>query len=211
MKNKDYPVNLYIDYPEKSNRFLTLFRPFVAIPIFILLFLIIGVLDYDFETDTLSYSIFPSNGAGLLFLPTLLMIVIRKKYPKWWFDWNISLTKFVIRIFTFLLLLRDEYPSTDEDQAVHIVIPYPDGRGDLNRFLPLVKWFLVIPHIIVLIIFALWIIVWTITAWITILIVGKYPKAMFHLVEGILRWYVRVLTFAFLLTTDVYPPFRLSV
>ena len=69
-----------------------------------------------------------------MFLGPLLMILFRKKYPKWWFDWNLALTRFETRVAAFLLLLRDEYPSTDEEQSVHLNIEYPNAETDLNRF-----------------------------------------------------------------------------
>jgi hypothetical protein len=147
---------------------------------------------------------------GILFLPTLLMIVFRRKYPKWWFDWNLALTKFSLRVASYLLLLRDDYPSTDEEQAVNVQINYPDVEKELNQWLPLIKWLLVIPHFIVLCFIMVGVIFCTIIAWFIILFNGKYPKSMFDFVVGFLRWILRVDAYAILLTTDEYPPFSLS-
>ncbi len=150
------------------------------------------------------------SAGGVLFLATMLMLVFRQKYPRWWFDWNIALTKFSTRVGAYLALLRDEYPSTDEEQAVHIEIPYPDAKKDLNRWLPLVKWLLAIPHYIVLFFLGIAAIFVVIIAWFAILFTGRYPKGLFDFVVGVMRWSLRVDAYAILLTTDEYPPFTLN-
>jgi len=184
-----YPASLSIDYPDrKLNRLTTFFRLFTVIPIAIILGLING---------------------GLVVLPLVLMLLFRQKYPKWWFDWNLALTKFSTRVGAYFALLRDEYPSTDEEQAVHIEIAYPDAK-QLNRWLPLVKWFLAIPHYIVLWLLSIAAFVCIVIAWFAILFTGRYPRGLFDFVVGFLRWVLRVEAYAFLLTTDRYPPFRLS-
>ena len=194
-----YPVSLNIDYSDKSNRITVLFRIILAIPILIILSLL---------TST-SYKVGHIYSAGIIFLPTLLMIVFIRKYPKWWFDWNLALVKFSLRVASYLLLLRDEYPSTDEEQAVHVQIHYPDVEKELSQWLPLVKWLLVIPHFIVLCFIMVGVIICTLLAWLTILFSGSYPKSMFDFVVGCLRWILRVDAYAILLTTDEYPPFSL--
>ncbi|HUV46386.1 MAG TPA: DUF4389 domain-containing protein [Dehalococcoidia bacterium] len=206
--SKAYPVSLSIDYPDrKLNKLSSFFRVFAAIPILIILSLVIGATYQWGEGGGWSYYY---AAAGIVVIPTLLMILFRQKYPRWWFDWNIALTKFAIRVSAYLALLRDEYPSTDEEQAVHVEIPYPDVKGELNRWLPLVKWFLAIPHCIVLACLGIAVIVCVIGAWFAILFTGMYPRSLFHFVVGVSRWSLRVDAYAFLLTTDRYPPFRLS-
>jgi len=203
-----YPVSLSIDYPDRNlNRLTTFFRIFTAIPIVI----IIGLLSSaEFGGDELSGWTYRYAAAGLVFLPLVLMLLFRQKYPKWWFDWNVALIKFSTRVEAYLALLRDEYPSTDEDQAVHIEIPYPDAKNELNRWLPLVKWFLAIPHYIVLFFLGIAAIVSAVIAWFAILFTGRYPRGLFDFVVGVFRWCLRVAAYAFLLTTDRYPPFALS-
>ena len=199
-----YPATLTIDYPEKANRLTVFFRLIMAIPIMIIL----GLLSYqDFTNDQ-----FPNESywVGILVLPTLLMIVFRRKYPKWWFDWNVQLTKFSFRVVSYLLLLRHEYPSTDEEQAVIVQIQYPNVEQDLNRWLPLIKWLFVFPHMIVLCFIMMGVLLSTILAWLIILISGKYPRKIFEFVVGALRWILRVQAYALLLITDQYPPFRFS-
>ena len=205
--NNNYPASLMIDYPEKLNRLTTFFRIFTIIPIFIILVLLTSSTH---ESTSSQGWRFVHNGGGISFLPTLLMILFRKKYPRWWFDWNLSLTKFAIRVFSYLLFLRDEYPSTDEEQSVHIEIPYPDVPKDLNRWLPLVKWLLAIPHYVVLACLAIAAIVCVVIAWFAILFTGHYPRGLFDFVAGVYRWGLRVAAYAFLLTTDRYPLFSLT-
>ena len=150
------------------------------------------------------------GGVGILFLPVLLLILFRGKYPKWWFDWNLALTRFTMRVGAYALLLRHEYPSTDEEQAVHVELDYPDVTGQLSRGLPLVKWFLAIPHFIVLWFLGIAVFFVTIFAWFAILFTGRYPQGLFDFVVGVLRWSLRVQAYAMILTTDKYPPFSLD-
>ena len=202
-----YPMSLSIDYPDrKLNRLTTFFRLFMVIPIFIVLGLVMGVA-YNGGTDGANYQY---AAGGLVFLPLVLMLLFRRKYPRWWFDWNLAIIKFTTRVSAYFMLLRDEYPSTDEEQAVHIDIPYPNAKEELNRWLPLVKWIIAIPHYIVLCFLdiAAWVVV--IIAWFAILFTGRYPQSLFDFVVGVFRWSLRVVVYAFLLTTDRYPPFRLS-
>jgi len=147
---------------------------------------------------------------GLLFLAPLVMILFRRKYPRWWFDWNLELQRFSNRVGAYLILLDDRYPSTDDHQSVHLDYPYPDAGSDLNRWLPLVKWFLAIPHYVVLFFLDIAAVVVVIVAWFAILFTGRYPKGLFDFVLGVARWHNRVVAYAFTLATDRYPPFRLA-
>ena len=163
--------------------------------------------------DGLSFSQAETAGlvgsGGLLFLPPLLLIVFRQKYPRWWFDWNLELLRFSNRVTAYLALLDDRYPSTDEQQVVHLDFPYPDVREALNRWLPLVKWLLAIPHYIVLAVLDIAVVVVVIIAWFAILFTGRYPRSLFDFIVGVMRWHNRVAGYALVLVTDQYPPFRL--
>jgi hypothetical protein len=192
-----YPAQLSVDYPERPlNRLTTFFRAFVAIPIAVVLGILIGSGGYSY-------------GAGFVIVPTVLMLLFRQKYPFWWFDWNLALTQFTYRVNTYFLLLRDEYPSTDEEQAVHVVLVYPNA-AELNRWLPLVKWLLAIPHYIVLVVLGVVAFFAVVIAWFAILFTGQYPRGLFDYVVGVLRWSLRVQAYAFLMLTDQYPPFQLA-
>jgi Domain of unknown function (DUF4389) len=201
-----YPVQFDVDFPARPlNRVSTAFRIFAAIPILILL----GLLSSQAIQDSHDTTTTLASGVGLLFLPLLLMILFRQKYPRWWFDWNVNLLRFSNRVTAYLALLDDRYPSTDEEQAVHLNLDYPNAH-QLNRWLPLVKWFLAIPHYIVLFFLGIGAVVAVIVAWFVIVFTGRYPESLFRYVVGVLRWSNRVTAYAFLLVTDTYPPFQLS-
>jgi hypothetical protein len=200
-----YPVRFDVDVSETMrNRLTVAFRVVLAVPIIVVLAAVGGGAVRDSGSGTLLVA------GGSLFLAPLLMILFRQKYPRWWFDWNVNLLRFSNRVGAYLLLLRDEYPATDAEQSVHLDVDYPDVPKDLNRWLPLVKWFLAIPHFVVL--FFLWIAVFvsTLFAWFVVLFTGRYPRSVFDFVVGVMRWHNRVTGYAFLLVTDEYPPFSLS-
>ena len=201
-----YPVQFDVDFPSRPlGRLSTAFRFIVAIPIVIVLTMLSGEAFRDGNHDRNTLVI----GGAAVFLPLVLMIVFRQKYPRWWFDWNLNLLRFSSRVTAYLALLDDRYPSTDEDQAVHLDFPYPDAR-QLNRWLPLVKWFLAIPHYLVLLFLGLAAVIAVIAAWFAILFTATYPRGLFDFVVGVLRWSNRVNGYAFALVTDQYPPFSLK-
>jgi Domain of unknown function (DUF4389) len=205
-----YPVQFSVDYPDRSlDRLTTVFRVFVAIPIAIVLGTVSGST-YQWSGHG-SANVVIAGAGGLLFLGPLLMILFRQKYPNWWFDWNRELLRFTNRVAAYMALMDDRYPSTDEQQYVHLDFPYPDVPRDLNRWLPLVKWFLAIPHYVVLAFLWIAAIVVIIVAWFAILFTERYPRSLFDFVEGVLRWQNRVVGYALILVTDRYPPFRLRV
>jgi hypothetical protein len=204
-----YPATLTIDYPDrKLNRLTSFFRVFVAIPIAIILGLL-GSGAYTLGAHSGFWRTCLTTG-GILFLPLVLMILFRNKYPKWWFDWNLAFTKFSYRVVSYILLLRDEYPSTEEEQAVHLNLIYPDVKTQLGRGWPLIKWFLAIPHYVVLFFLFIAMVVVAIIAWFSILFTGHYPRGLFDFAVGVLRWALRVSAYAFLLITDKYPAFSLD-
>jgi hypothetical protein len=208
-----YPARLSIDYPERLDRLTTLVRIVMVIPIAIVLALVSGGGGYT-TTSTGGYSQTVST-AGLtigasLSLATALMLIFRQRYPRWWFDFQLALQRFGYRVGSYIALLRDEYPSTEDEQAVHLELDYPDAPRDLNRWLPIVKWLLAIPHYIVLFFLVLFAFVATVVAWIAILATGRYPRPLFDFVVGVGRWALRVEAYAFLLITDRYPPFSLE-
>jgi hypothetical protein len=204
-----YPVQFAVDYPDRSlNRLTTFFRAFVAVPILIVLGSVAGGT-WQWSSNSNTKAVVVGAG-GLLFFGPLLMILFRRKYPRWWFDWNLELQRFSNRVTAYLALMDDRYPSTDEHQSVHLDYPYPDVARELNRWLPLVKWLLAIPHYIVLAFLELAALFATIAAWFAILFTGRYPRGLFQFVEGVIRWHNRVIAYALLLVTDQYPPFRLS-
>jgi uncharacterized protein DUF4389 len=205
-----YPVEFSVEYPDRPlGRLTTAFRIIVAIPILVVA-ASIGGDDARWGSAGHSSTIALGSAGGLVFLPPLLMIVFRQKYPRWWFDWNLELLRFSNRIAAYLALMDDRYPSTDEHQSVGLSFPYPDAKEGLNRWLPLVKWLLAIPHYILLALLSIAAFAAVVIAWFAILFTGRYPRGLFDFVLGVLRWGNRVIGYAFVLVTDQYPPFRLS-
>lgn len=206
-----YAARLTIDYPGRLDRVTTFFRLIWVIPIAIVLGVITGSGTQMMVTAAGEHIVGAGGGllAGLAFA-TALMIVIRMRYPRWWFDFARELTRFGARVGAYVALLTDRYPSTVEEQSVHLEIEYPEVDRDLNRWLPLVKWFLAIPHYVALIVLIIGAALAIVIAWFAILMTGRYPQPLFNYVVGVGRWSLRVNAYAFLLVTDRYPPFSLK-
>ncbi|MEZ5219549.1 MAG: DUF4389 domain-containing protein [Ilumatobacteraceae bacterium] len=188
-----YPARLSIEYPDRElDRLSTGLRILYLVPIFVVACFLTA-----------------SNTGAALFVPLVLLLLFRRKYPRWWFDFNLQLSRFSTRISAYAALMSDTYPSTDEEQFVHLELDYPDASTELNRWLPLVKWFLAIPHYLALAVLSFGAMFAVFAAWFVILFTGRYPRPIFDYVEGVLRWSLRVQAYAFLLITDRYPPFSL--
>ncbi len=209
MDTSPYPVRFSVNYPARTlDRVTTCFRLIAALPVLILLGAVSGGA-WDWTSDNGSTS-GVVGAAGVLFVGPLLMIVFRRKYPRWWFDWNLELQRFSNRVGAYLALMDDRYPSTDEQQSVRLDYVYPDATRDLNRWLPLVKWILAVPHVLILVVLNIAAVVAVVASWFAILATGRYPRGLFVFVEGVLRWNNRVVGYALTLVTDRYPPFRLG-
>jgi hypothetical protein len=203
----NYPVQFDVDYPARPlDRLTTAFRFLVAIPIVVLLTMLSGSTFNDHDRSDANTLVI---GGAAVFVPLVLMLVFRQKYPRWWFDWNLNLLRFSNRVTAYLALLNDQYPSTDEEQTVHLDFAYPEVR-QMNRWLPLVKWLLAIPHYFVLFFLGIAALFSILVAWFAILFTGRYPRSLFEFVVGVMRWSNRVNAYAFTLVTDQYPPFSLS-
>lgn len=211
-RSNPYPARLTIDYPEQLSRVTTAFRIILVIPIAIVLSVVsnsgtntVQSADGDWVTTT------GGSITGALFFATLLLILFRRRYPRWWFDFALELSRFSARVSAYVALLTDTYPSTVDEQSVHLDIDYPDDvERDLSRWMPLVKWFLAIPHYIVLFFLGIGAVFAIIVAWFAIIFTGRYPRGLFDYVVGVGRWSLRVYAYAFLLVTDRYPPFELG-
>jgi hypothetical protein len=209
-----YAARLQIGYPATLDRFTTLVRIIWIIPILIILALILQAgqtitINQGGEVVKTTQQTLGGLTSGIA-LATALMIIFRQRYPRWWFDFMLELTRFAARVSAYLLLLTDRYPSTVDEQSVHLDIDYPDVKRELNRWLPIFKWILAVPHYLILICLALVTVLAVIGAWFAILLTGRYPRALFDYVVGVLRWGLRVNAYAFLLVTDRYPPFSLN-
>ena len=207
MNETRFPVTLEIDYPDRElNRLTTFFRSIMLIPPAVILALLVSPLGG--WGDNSGRFIFATG--SMLLMPTLLMILFRRKYPKWWFDWNLNITKFSMRVGAYAALMTDEFPSTEREQSVHITIPYPNVKKDLLPGMPLVKWFLAIPHCFILVFLGIAAAFCVFISWFAILFTGRFPRSFFDFVVGVMRWGLRVSAYAVLLVTDVYPPFSLK-
>jgi hypothetical protein len=203
--NSDYPVRFDVDYPDRDlNRLSSAFRIIAIIPIAIIAGL---VAHASFGSGSEGQYV---AAGGILVVPTLLMILFRQKYPRWWFDWNLELSRLLARVAVYGGLMNDEYPSTDEQQTVHLDIDYPDVENDLGRGMPLIKWLLAIPHYIILAVLGFVAFFALIGAWFAVVFTARYPKGIFDFLVGVHRWVLRVNGYAFLLVTDKYPPFSLE-
>jgi uncharacterized protein DUF4389 len=206
--DSDYPVRFTVDYPDRDlDRLSSALRIFWIIPIAIVLGVVAGGgIGGQFNDKGAEIA----GAGGILFAGPLLMILFRKKYPRWWFDWNLELTRFGTRVGVYFALMNDEYPSTDDEQTVHVDIDYPDVENDLQRGMPLIKWLLAIPHYIILFVLAIAAFFALIGAWFAVVFTGRYPRGIFDFLVGFHRWALRVEGYAFLLVTDRYPPFSLD-
>jgi hypothetical protein len=209
-QSESYAARLDIDYPEKLDRLSTLFRLIWIIPIAVVYGVLSSAVTWTEVTHT-GATITRTGGGitGGLFFATLLMLLFRQKYPRWWFDFAREFTRFGARVSAYFVLLSDAYPSTTDEQSVHLELDYPEVERDLSRWMPLVKWLLAIPHYIVLFVLVIGAVFAVIIAWFAILFTGRYPRGLFDYVVGVGRWSLRVEAYAFLLLTDRYPPFSL--
>ena len=202
-------IEFDIEFPEgQRNRASVVFRPLLAIPILIVLAALGGPSIGGARGGGGLF--FIGLASGLVVVPPLLTIVFRRKYPRWWFDFNLAFLRFDNRVIGYILLTSDEYPSTDDEQSLHLEVPYPDVHNDLNRWMPLVKWFLAIPHYVVLLVLDVGVVFATIASWVAIILTGRHPRRLFDYSVGVMRWHNQVVCYAFALVTDNYPPFRLS-
>lgn len=215
-QTEHYAARLDVDYPESLDRVSTAFRAIWIIPIAIVLNALSATVTSTVTVVTEAGKVLSEvsrTGGGIaagLSAATLLMILFRRRYPRWWFDFALEFNRFAARVMAYGVLLTDRYPSTVDQQAVRLDIDYPDAERNLNRWLPLVKWLLVIPHIVVLAFLGVGALFAVIVAWFAILFTGRYPRGLFDYVVGVGRWALRVSAYSTLLVTDRYPPFRLS-
>lgn len=187
------------------NRLTVFFRFIIVIPFIFLASMLSG----SSLSDSNGNDWMMSGGSALLF-GLVIVILFSATYPVWILTFIHGLQAFEVKIGVYGLLLRDELPSLDDRPYAQVLYPDIEGGRKINRFLPLVKWFLAIPHYIVLFFTGIGVFVVTALAWFAILFTGKYPQSFAPYVIGWLKYYNRVIGYAFALVTDEYPQFRLA-
>lgn len=180
-------------------RLSVFFRPLLLLPVVILLSLLGGSSLSD-----------DSSWGSTVFLALALIVIFTGTYPTWLLTFIHGLQAFELKIGAYALLLRDEYPSLADRPFAQVLYPNIEGGARLKRFMPLVKWFLAIPHYVVLLLTGIAVFLLTVLAWFSILFTGRYPTSFLPFVVGWLKYYNRVVGYAFTLVTDQYPQFRLG-
>lgn len=186
-----HPVRFDVEYPEKLSRLLIFVKWLLAIPHFLILYALTLVM-------------------YVIIFIAFFSILFTKKFPRGLFDFAVNILRWQANVYTYLLLLRDEYPPFSWEPGqypVTLEVDYPD---QLSRFGPWYKWLLVIPNIIALYFVLLVAYLLIFVAWFAILFTGRFPEGMFNFVVGALRWSFRSTAYAFYLLTDKYPPFSMK-
>mmetsp|Transcript_12298 Transcript_12298/g.29571 ORF Transcript_12298/g.29571 Transcript_12298/m.29571 type:complete len:269 (-) Transcript_12298:213-1019(-) len=190
--SSSYPARLEVDYREDDvSRIEVLLRIFKIIPVLL----------------------FSAFVGSTLYLSTLIMVMFQLKYPRWWFDFRLEYKRYSTRIGTFVALMTDKYPSTTDEQIVHLDIDYPgqDVSQSMNRWGPLYKIILSVPHFFICFALKIGYLLALVVVWIYLLVAGgKYPKFIFDYIVSYWRWSLRYDAYTFLLVTDEYPPFSMK-
>lgn len=206
----DYAARLEVDFPESLDRLSTFFRIIWVIPIAVILSLLSPTSETIYINEAGEIIERVRDAGGGLYIATALMILFRRRYPRWWFDFNREFMRFSYRVGAYLLMVTDQYPSTEDEQGVHLEIDYPDAKQDLNRWMPLIKWLLVLPHFLILLLLFPFCLIAAMLAWISVVISGRYPRVIFDFLVGVGRWWLRAVAYSALLITDEYPPFSFN-
>jgi hypothetical protein len=185
-----YPLRYDVEYPEELSRWLIFVKWLLAIPHFIILW----ALTYAAEVVTFI---------------AFFAILFTRRYPRGLFDFVVNVNRWNANVLAYTGLFRDEYPPFSWEPGQYAVTYEVDYPEELNRWLPLIKWLLAIPHVIVLLfLFIAASVAWVI-AWFAILFTGRFPRGLFDFIVGVMRWQYRVNAYVGLLR-DEYPPFSLG-
>jgi Domain of unknown function (DUF4389) len=188
----DYPVTFDIEYPERLSRWKIFVKWLLAIPHFIIVYLLVLV-------------------AGVLEFIAFFAVLFTKKWPRGLFDFTVQIYRWTANVYAYAVTLqRDEYPPFSGDAGQYPLTFDVEYDDNLSRWQIFVKWLLAIPHYIVLLFLGLAASVVVFIAFFAILFTGRYPRGMFDFVTGVARWWFRVQAYAFWFMTDRYPPFSLK-
>ena len=147
--------------------------------------------------------------SGFIIVPALLSLVFREVYPSYLLTFNHALLELQTRVIAYALLLTDDYPSIERNKDIAVIFPDIKGGKTLNRWLPLVKWFLAIPLMVVGLVYSIIALGMTFIAWIMTWSTGTYPKWAGKFVLKTIRFWNRVSGYALILVSDKYPGFGL--
>jgi hypothetical protein len=186
-------INVQLENRDKKTVF---WRGILAVPVVVFVIAFTPMADEAWAT-------------GLIILPVVLALVVRGIYPSYVLSFNHGLIELETRLVAYVLLLTDDYPSIERNPNIAVLLPDVDGGKKLNRFMPLVKWILAIPLVIVGLVYALLALVTTFIAWIVTWSTGTYPRWALDIVLGTVKFWNRVNGYAFLLVSDKYPSFGL--
>jgi uncharacterized protein DUF4389 len=186
----DYPLRLDVEYPEQLNRWLVLVKWLLAIPHILIVYALVNV-------------------ASIIHLIAFFAILFTTKYPQSLFDFVVNIYRWQANLYAYLGLMRDEYPPFSWEPGQYPVTFEVDYPPELNRWLPLVKWLLAVPHYIALLFLGLAALVVWVIAFFAILFTATYPRGMFHFIVGVMRWGNRVNAYVYFMR-DEYPPFSLK-
>jgi len=187
-------INVQLENRDKKTVF---WRGILAVPVVVFVIAFTPMADEAWAT-------------GLIILPVVLALVVRGIYPSYVLSFNHGLIELETRLVAYVLLLTDDYPSIERNPNIAVLLPDVDGGKKLKRFMPLVKWILAIPLVIVGLVYALLALVTTFIAWIMTWSTGTYPRWALDIVLGTVKFWNRVYGYAILLVTDEYPGFSLS-
>lgn len=187
-------INVQLENRDKKTVF---WRGILAVPVVVFVIAFTPMADEAWAT-------------GLIILPVVLALVVRGIYPSYVLSFNHGLIELETRLVAYVLLLTDDYPSIERNPNVAVLLPDVDGGKKLNRFMPLIKWILAIPLVIVGLVYALLALIITFVAWIVTWSTGTYPRWALDIVLGTVKFWNRVYGYAILLVTDEYPGFSLT-
>jgi hypothetical protein len=185
-----YPIRYDVAYPEHLSRWLIFVKWLLALPHYIIVYFL--ALAWELVTFIAFFA-----------------ILFTRKYPEGLFKFSVGVQRWSVNVNAYVGLRRDEYPPFSMDAGKYPVTYEVDYPGEMSRWLIFVKWLLIIPNVIVLLLFAIVALVLSIVAFFAILFTGKFPRSLFDFIVGVSRWSERASGYASFFT-DKYPPFSTS-
>ncbi len=185
----EYPVRFDCSYPEGGNRFLILARWLLAIPHLVITSILMDLV-------------------ALFAFFAFFTILFTRRYPEGMFRLAVGFQRWYYNTLAYVLF-HDRYPPFSVDEGEYAPLSFDVERPEqFNRWLPLVKWLLAIPHYVVVTVLSFFALFVYLYVWVAVLVTGRYPRGAFDFLVGVGRWTARMNAYVYLLT-DEYPPFSL--